>query len=78
MIEWVVPIIVAVIGGPLVVAVQNLRKENTEQHAEARELLKEVASKVDKVDDKLDGHISWHLDKTKRSKKTKSIINSNK
>jgi hypothetical protein len=63
--EWLVPVVVAVIGGPLVVVVQNLRKENTSQHAEARELLKMVASKVDKVDDKLDGHINWHLKKPK-------------
>lgn len=66
--ELLVPIIVAVIGGPLVVAIQNLRKENTEQHAEARELLKVVASKVDKVDDKLDSHISWHLTKARKTK----------
>jgi hypothetical protein len=62
--------VVAVIGGPLVVVVQSLRKENTSQHAEARELLKMVASKVDKVDDKLDGHINWHLKKpTRKSNK---------
>lgn len=64
------PIIVAVIGGPLVVAIQNLRKENTEQHAEARELLKEVSGKVDKVDDKLDSHIAWHLTKSNKRKIT--------
>jgi hypothetical protein len=68
--EWLVPLVVAVIGGPLVVVVQSLRKENTTQHAEARELLKMVASKVDKVDDKLDGHINWHLKKpTRKSNK---------
>jgi hypothetical protein len=66
--EWLVPVAVAVIGGPLVVVVQSLRKENTSQHAEARELLKMVANKVDKVDDKLDGHISWHMAKTRRKK----------
>ena len=66
--EWLVPLAVAVIGGPLVVVVQSLRKENTSQHAEARELLKIVAGKVDKVDDKLDGHISWHLSKTRKPK----------
>ena len=68
MIEWLVPVAVAVIGGPLVVVVQSLRKENTSQHAEARELLKMVAGKVDKVDDKLDGHISWHLSRTRKPK----------
>ena len=66
--EWLVPVAVAVIGGPLVVVVQSLRKENTSQHAEARELLKMVAGKVDKVDDKLDNHISWHMAKTRRKK----------
>ncbi len=75
--EILVPIIVAVIGGPLVVAIQNLRKENTAQHAEARELLKEVSSKVDKVDDKLEGHINWHLNKTYKGKK-KTLTNKEK
>lgn len=75
--EILVPIVVAIIGGPLVVAIQNLRKENTAQHAESRELLKEVSSKVDKVDGKLEGHINWHLDKTYKSKK-KTITNKEK
>jgi len=44
-----------------VVVVQKLREENTAQHAEARELLHKVAHKVDKVDEKLDNHIEWHL-----------------
>ena len=68
--EALVPIIVAIIGGPLVVVVQKLRKENSSQHAEARQLLNLVASKVDKVDSKLDGHIDWHLKKpTRKSNK---------
>ncbi len=66
--DWLVPIAVALIGGPLVVVVQRLRSENTSQHAESRELLHRVAYKVDRVDDKLDGHIAWHLTKTRRKK----------
>lgn len=66
--DWLVPIIVAVIGGPLVVVVQKLRNENTSQHAESRDLLHKVAYKVDMVDEKLDGHIDWHLTKTRRRK----------
>jgi len=54
---------VAVILGPLVAVIQNLRKENSEQHSEARELLHEVIKTVDKVDNKLEKHIDWHLDK---------------
>jgi hypothetical protein len=55
-----VPIVVAVIGGPLVVVLQKLRKENSDQHAEGRALLERVADKVDGVSTKLDEHIGWH------------------
>ncbi len=56
----IVPIVVAVIGGPIVVLLSKVRSENTSQHAEARTLLKQVATKVDKVGTKLDEHIGWH------------------
>jgi hypothetical protein len=56
---WI-PVIVAVISGPLVVVIQKLRKENTQQHAEGRALLERVADKVDSVGQKLDEHIGWH------------------
>jgi hypothetical protein len=56
---WV-PIIVAVITGPVVVVLQKLRKENTEQHAEGRILLRTIGNKVDKIGSKLDNHIGWH------------------
>jgi hypothetical protein len=46
--------------GPVVVVLQKLRKENTEQHAEGRILLKMIGSKVDKIGSKLDNHIGWH------------------
>ena len=59
----IVPIVVALITGPVVVLINMMRKENTEQHSEARHLLKQVASKVDKVGSKLDGHIGWHKGK---------------
>jgi hypothetical protein len=56
---WV-PIVVAIISGPLVVILQKLRKENTEQHAEGRILLKMIGAKVDKIGSRLDNHIGWH------------------
>ena len=56
---WV-PIVVAVITGPVVVVLSKLRKENSEQHAEGRELLQAIGAKVDKVGSKLDRHIGWH------------------
>jgi hypothetical protein len=55
-----VPIVVAVISGPVVVILNKLRKENSEQHAEGRILLRNVAHKVDKIGTKLDRHIGWH------------------
>ncbi len=56
---WV-PIVVAIISGPLVVVLQRLRKENTQQHEEGRILLKMIGSKVDRIGSKLDNHIGWH------------------
>ncbi len=41
----------AVITGPLVVLLQRLRSENTNQHAESRTLLHHMIMKIDKIDD---------------------------
>ena len=60
MVEVWVPIVVALITGPMVVVLNKLRKENSEQHADGRSLMYMVAEKVDKVGAKLDGHIGWH------------------
>ncbi len=56
---WV-PIIVAIIMGPVVVVLQKLRKENTDQHAEGQILLRMIGRKVDAIGTKLDNHIGWH------------------
>ena len=55
----------AIILGPLVVVFQRFRKENSSQHAESRTLLEQVIKTVDKVDNRLEGHIDWHLTKEK-------------
>lgn len=55
-----VPILVAVISGPIVVVLQLLRRENSLQHAENGKLLNRVANKVDEVSSKIDSHIGWH------------------
>jgi hypothetical protein len=60
MAEIWVPIVVAIIMGPIVVVLQKLRKENTSQHAEGRILLRVIGNKVDKIGSKLDNHIGWH------------------
>lgn len=56
--NWWVPIVVSIIGGPVVVLLQKLRSENTNQHAESRGLLEHLVIKVDLMDDKLDAHIN--------------------
>lgn len=56
---WV-PIVVAIIMGPIVVVLQRLRKENTDQHNEGRILLRVIGNKVDKIGSKIDNHIGWH------------------
>ena len=48
---WV-PIVVAILMGPVVVVLQRLRKENTDQHEEGRILLRLIGNKVDKI--------GWH------------------
>lgn len=57
---WWVPILVAIITGPVVVLLQLLRRENTSQHAESRGLLEHMVIKVHDIDDKLDNHINNH------------------
>ena len=61
MADWVVPVLVAIIGGPIVVLLQQFRKESSQQHGV-------LADKIDKIDKKLDDHIHWHLTKTRRKK----------
>lgn len=58
--SWFVPIAVAVITGPVVVILQLLRRENSTQHAEGRDLLNRAIDKIDEVGTKIDGHIGWH------------------
>lgn len=64
--NWFVPILVAIIGGPMMFLLSLLRKENKNQHLEGRELVKEVITKVDNIGTKLDGHIGWHKGKEEK------------
>ena len=66
----VVPIVVALIGGPMMWLLRRLEKSNTSQHdANMRELTR-VAQSVDRVDEKMDrldqridAHLEWHVDR---------------
>jgi hypothetical protein len=58
--DWAIAITVAVITGPIVVLLQMLRRENTAQHSESRDLLHHMVLKVDRVDENLNKHIKEH------------------
>lgn len=50
---WV-PIIVAVIGGPIMWFLARFDRRNTQQHGQNMKVLERVESKMDKVDSKVD------------------------
>jgi hypothetical protein len=77
-----VPILVALIGGPVMWFLARFDKRNTEQHGENMKILSRVEDKVDRVDgkvdrldtkvDKLDGRVT-DLEKPKARSTKKSV-----
>lgn len=59
--SWAVPIVVALIGGPLMLGLKRFDLRNTEQHGENLKVLQRIEKKVDHIDDRLDDHIDYHL-----------------
>ena len=47
----------------MVALFNSLRRENREDHNVVRSKLQELKNDVKDIDNKLDDHISWHLDK---------------
>lgn len=47
----------------MVALFNSLRRENREDHNVVRSKLEELKGDVKDIDNKLDDHISWHLDK---------------
>lgn len=58
---WWVPIVVAVITGPIVVLMKKFDTRNTQQHGENLKVLQRIENKVDHIDTRLDDHIDYHL-----------------
>lgn len=56
---WV-PVVVALIGGPVMWFLTRFDKRNTEQHGENQRVLNRIETKVDRLDGRLDNHIDWH------------------
>jgi hypothetical protein len=59
--EWVTAIVVALIGGPLMLALKKFDARNTKEHSENYKVLRRIEDKVDHIDDRLDDHIDYHL-----------------
>jgi hypothetical protein len=66
---WVVPIVVAIITGPVVVLLARFDRRNTEQHdrnmielQRIGDSVQRVDTKIDRLDKRIDDHIDWHLD----------------
>ncbi len=59
---WIVPIAVALIGGPLAVLMKRFDTRNTEQHAENKAVLDLVLKGQDRIEAKVDRHIEWHAE----------------
>ena len=64
-VELVLGVAVAIIapGGVIVTLIERTRRENNRDHAKNSELLQLIDGKVDKIDERLEHHIEWHLDK---------------
>jgi hypothetical protein len=60
-IALMVPIAVAMIGGPVMFMLARFDKRNTEQHQGNMNVLHRIEDKVEKLDERFDAHIEWHL-----------------
>jgi hypothetical protein len=61
--EMVVAAFVAAVASVIVALLQRSRKENSDDHMVVMDLLRSVGRKIDRVDDKIDRHVEWHMDK---------------
>lgn len=61
--EMVVAAFVAAVASVIVALLQRSRKENSNDHMVVMDLLRSVGRKVDRVDNKIDRHVEWHMDK---------------
>lgn len=73
---WLSPIIVALIGGPLMFLIRMLDRHNTRQHSQNMDVLEaikasleEVKADVKQIDSRLERHIDWHMNQTAKDPK---------
>ena len=61
---WVVVVAAsapALVAGPVMWFLSRFDKRNTEQHKGNMGVLNRIEGKVDKLDERVDDHIQWHL-----------------
>jgi biopolymer transport protein ExbB/TolQ len=58
----IVVALITTVGTIMVAVLNTLRKENREDHNIVRDKLQELREDVKHIDNKLDDHITWHLD----------------
>jgi hypothetical protein len=56
---WV-PVLVALIGGPVMWFLARFDRRNTEQHGENQKVLTRIEGKIERLDQRVDDHITWH------------------
>lgn len=61
-------IISAVILGPLVALIQNLKKQNHEEHNMTQIKMDAIGDKIDALGERLTDHIEWHLENPEPNK----------
>jgi hypothetical protein len=59
-VDWLVPIVVALIGGPMMWGLHRFDKRNSSQHEQNLGMLSRIEFKIEKLDDRIHDHISWH------------------
>lgn len=58
----VVVALITTMGAVLVALINSLRKENRKDHGTVCEKLETLKEDIENIDEKIDGHITWHLD----------------
>lgn len=54
------PILVALIGGPVMWFLSRFDRRNTEQHGENQKVLNRIEKKIEHLDGRVTDHITWH------------------
>jgi len=71
---WWVPIVVAMIGGPIMWGLHKFDRRNSDQHAQNLGVLSRIENKIEKLDDRVHAHIHWHAHIEKKDKDKHEVL----